>query len=428
MISFWTLLRTNRNYRNLWLGQVVSEAGDHFNTIAVLSMALRIDSTGFAVGGVMLTRTLSSIAAAPIAGVLLDRLDRRKVMLGSDLLRAGIAFAFLLSLEHRTTWMLYVLSSLLTFCSPFFTSGRSAILPRIASTKELSTANALTQTTAWLTLTIGTMLGGLSTMTLGYGWAFVMNAASFLCSALAVFLLRSPEGHFRPLAVAVKKERRFWIDHREGLDYIRRTPLIFAIGLAGVGWASGGGAAQILFTMYGEVVFQRGPAAVGWIWGSAGIGLVVGGILAHRMKLTFFAYTHAVTALFVLHGLSYILFSQAPTMTWAIVFIILSRIGMGANNVLNRNMLLSHVPDQYRGRVFTTVEGMLNATMLLSLTVASIAVKQVPVRSIGLVAGCLSTSTALFWGWANWAGKLKEPRIETKEARQERFTEPVTPA
>ena len=409
MTSFLHLLRSNRNYRNLWLGQVVSEAGDHFNTIAVLSMALRVDSTGFAVGGVMLARALSAIAAAPVAGVLLDRFDRKTIMLASDLARAGVAFAFILTLRYPTSWLLYSLSGVLMFCSPFFTAGRSAILPRITSAAELLTANALTQTTAWLTLSIGTMLGGVSAMKFGYAWAFVVNGASFLASAAAVMLLRSPDGHFRPAGRHAPVHP--WTDHVEGLRYIWRTPLVFAIGMAGVGWASGGGAAQILFTLYGEVVFRGGPAAVGWIWGSAGLGLVGGGVLALWLsrRLAFRGYKNAITLLFLLHGLSYVLFSQAPSIGWAILFIVLSRIGMGANNVLNRNMLLTHVPDRYRGRVFTTVESMLQVTMLLSLAVASVAVKHLEIRTIGLVAGVLSTSTALFWGAANWSGKLVEP-------------------
>ncbi|MBK9168879.1 MAG: MFS transporter [Bryobacterales bacterium] len=429
MIHFSTLLRDNRNYRNLWLGQVVSEAGDHFNTIAVLSMALRVDDSGFAVGGVMLARTVSAIAAAPVAGVLLDRWDRKKVMLASDILRGFIGLGFLLVLQYPASWLLYVFSSLLMFCSPFFTAGRSAILPAITTPDELPTANALTQTTAWFTLSLGAMLGGVATMQFGYGWAFAVNAASFFVSAAAVAFLRSPAGHFRPMA-AVRPQRSFWRDHSDGLRYIGHTPLVFAIGMAGVGWASGGGAAQILFTLYGEVIFERGPAGVGWIWGSAGLGLVAGGFLSHALarRLGFGAYKHAISLLFLLHGLAYVAFSQAPTLGWAIVWIVLSRVGQGANNVLNRNMLLTHVPDRYRGRVFTTVESMLQATMLLSLTAASIATKHVETRTIGLIAGCLSTSTAFFWAWANWRGKLIEPRPEPIEPREEEFTEPLTPA
>lgn len=399
------------------MGQVVSEVGDHFNSIAVLSLALHVAGTGAAVGGVMIARTLSAIIAAPVAGVALDRLDRRKVMIASDVLRALIAAAFVLVLTHKQQWLLYLLSGLLMFASPFFTSGRSAILPRITDPEELHTANALTQTTQWLTLSIGTMLGGVSTMQFGYKWAFVANALSFVFSTFAVWKLKSATGHFRAARTAAARasagSREFWGEFNDSLRYMWRTPLVLAIGLAGVGWASGGGAAQILFTLFGEVVFQRGAAGVGLIWGFAGIGLVLGGLLGHWIgrRLTFEMYKHAVWIGFLVHGGSYVLFSIGNLWN-AIVFITLSRVAMGCNNVLNRTMLLTHVPDEYRGRVFTTVEAMSNATMMASLAVASVATLRYDPRSIGIVAGFLSASTALFWLWAQLTGLLVEPRIE----------------
>ena len=100
--------------------------------------------------------------AGPIAGVLLDRLDRKRIMIASDLIRAVVALGFIFTVHRHDTWLLYVLSGLLMFASPFFTSGRSSILPTIASKEELHTANSLTQTTQWTTLTIGTFLAGAS--------------------------------------------------------------------------------------------------------------------------------------------------------------------------------------------------------------------------------------------------------------------------
>src|SRR3954470_13346384 len=224
MVSFWTLLRRNRNYRYTWLGQIVSEVGDHFNSIAVLSLALHVTGSGAAVGGVMIARTLSAIVAAPIAGVALDRMDRKQVMIVSDVLRAGIASAFVLVLNHRQEWLLYLLSGLLMFASPFFTSGRSAILPRITDPEELHTANALTQTTQWLTLSVGTMLGGVSTMQFGYEWAFVANASSFVFSAFAIWKLKSATGHFRAARTVAAKNtargREFWNEFNDSLRYL----------------------------------------------------------------------------------------------------------------------------------------------------------------------------------------------------------------
>jgi MFS family permease len=412
LTSFYSLLRHNRNYRYTWIGQIISEIGDMFNTIAVLSFALQVTGSNAAVGGVMIARTLAGIAAAPIAGVTLDRMDRRRVMFWSDMARAVFAAGFLLTLRFPTTWLVYFLSACLSFASPFFTAGRSAILPRIAHGEELKAANALTQTTAWLTVAVGAMLGGLSAG-FGYHWAFLGNTLSFIVSGVAVWKLRSPDGFYAARAeIEEHKEHRahFWEEFTASLRYMRATPLVLAIALSYVGWASGGGAAQILFTLLGEKVFNGGPATVGLIWGCAGVGLVAGGLVGHSvgMRLSYKGYLHAVWINYLIHGLSYALFSLG-NLAIAMGFIALSRLAMGVNNVLNRNVLLTHVPDHFRGRVFTTVEAMLNATMLLSLTGASLASVRYPIRTVGVVAGVLSASTALFWGWAVWKHKLPEP-------------------
>lgn len=424
------MLRHNSNYRYTWMGQVVSEVGDHFNSVAVLSLALRLTGSGLAVGGVMIARALPAMLAGPIAGVVLDRFDRRKIMIASDLIRSGIALAFVLILTHRQQWLVYVLSGALMFASPFFTSGRSAILPRITSREELHTANALTQTTAWLTLAIGTLLGGVTTMQFGYEWAFVANASSFLFSAAAIWKLRTPERHFRPdrAHITPHSAGEFWKDFRESIAYMRATPLILAIGLAYVGWASGGGAAQILFTLYGELVFRKGPAGIGLIWSAAGFGLVAGGIIAHRLgpRLSFERYKNAITVGYFLHGAAYILYAIMPTIWLASIFIGLSRVAMGSNNVLNRTMLLTHAPDRFRGRILATTEMMLNGAMIISVALASAATDFVSIRTVGVIAGCLSASTSVFWFLADVTGKLPEPPRE-RGAQEPNYESPLTP-
>src|ERR1700676_1207463 len=198
MSDFLQLLKNNRNYRYTWSGQVVSEIGDHFNNVAVFSLALANTRSGMVVTGVMLARAIPAVMAGPLAGVVLDRLDRKKIMIASDLVRAVVALGFILAIPRKDTWLLYLLSAMLMFASPFFTSGRSAILPTIASKEELHTANSLTQTTQWMTLTIGAFLGGTTVMHFGYRWAFTFNALSFVFSAACVSRPRVESGGFRP--------------------------------------------------------------------------------------------------------------------------------------------------------------------------------------------------------------------------------------
>jgi predicted MFS family arabinose efflux permease len=413
MADFLELLKRNRNYRYTWLGQVVSETGDYFNNIAVFGLVMETTGSGLVVSGVMLSRAIPAVMAGPIAGVILDRFDRKRIMIASDLVRAVVALGFILTIRHHQSWLLYLLSGLLMFASPFFTSGRTAILPSIASKEELHAANSLTQTTQWATLTAGTLLAGLSAARFGYQWAFIINSLSFLFSALAISMLRGGGRGFRAQRSALTEAdvMRPWREYVDGLRYMRSVPLIFGIGMISVGWAAGGGAAQILFALFGEQVFRRGPEGIGTIWGFAGVGLLLGGAIGHiaGRRVGFRGYKRTVTISYLSHGSTYIVFSLMQHYGAALLFVMLSRVGMAVTSVLNYSQLLRHTPDQFRGRVFATMESLRWSTMMLSLAAAGIASQYFSPRAIGVVAGLLGCITAAAWAWADWRGWLPEP-------------------
>jgi Na+/melibiose symporter-like transporter len=428
--DFTQLLKRNRNYRFTWVGQIVSEVGDHFNNIAVLSLAMATTHSGAVVSGVMLSRAIPAVLVGPFAGVLLDRFDRRRIMIASDLTRAVVALGFIAAIFYKQTWLLYVLSALLMVASPFFTSGRSAILPSIASEDELHSANSLTQTTGWVTLTVGAYFGGTTVAQFGYQIAFVFNSISFLVSAYCISRLRSSEGHFRAEDHGLNETKvvRPWQEYREGLRCMWSNPLILGIGLLSVGWASGGGAAQVLFTLFSEMVFKRGPGGLGQLWSVAGIGLVIGGIVGNRLGKTigFSAYKRTVFFCFLLHGGAYIVFSQMQSWAAALFFMGLSRAAVAVSSVLNWSMLLKHVENRFRGRIFSTIETMNWSTMMLSMSAAGSASLYFSIRAIGAASGILSSSTAVFWGLANAAGKLPEPALTEDDALVEIHGDPTS--
>lgn len=414
MRDFLQLLTRNRNYRYTWIGQVVSEVGDHFNNIAVFGLVMQQTKSGLVVSAVFLARALAMLLAGPVAGVVLDRMDRRQIMIISDLARAVISLGFIITLWQPSLPLLYALSAMLMFASPFFTSGRASILPAIASRAELHTANSLTQTTQWTTVALGSLLGGASTHGLGFEAAFVFNALSFVFSALCISKLKVPAGaSFRAERRDLSEDRvaRPWHEYKEGLRYITATPLLLALALINVGWASGGGATQVLFSLFGDQVFGRGAAGIGEIWGCAGLGLVAGGIVANTWgrRLPFSVYRWTISVCYIVHGGTYVLFALSRNYALALVFIALSRASIGISSVLNFSQLLRHVSNEYRGRVFSTNETLTWATMMISMLAAGLASQTVSPRTIGVVAGTLSSSTALFWGWAVVTGRIQEP-------------------
>jgi MFS family permease len=412
-MNFAALLRRNADYRHLWIGQVVSEIGFTFNAVAVLALIMEKSGSGLVVALVFLSRAIPSVAAAPFAGVLLDRLERRHVMIASDVFRAAVALLFVLTIDASHPTLLYVLSGLLSFAAPFFTAGRAAILPSIASAEELHTANSITQTTSWATQAAGAMLGGWGVAKLGQSGAFVLNAATFAFSAWCVWRISA-----RPRAVVRQGGGRPGVhEYLDGLRYIRSVPLLVGIGMISVGWAVGGGAAQILFALFGEQVFHRGASGIGNIWGFAGLGLLIGGAAGHMVgrNATFASYKRTVAISYIAHGAGYMLFSQAESFAAALGLMTLSRVGKAVISVLNRSQLLLQSWDDYLGRVFSTMESLRNAVMIFSMSITGIATQYVGPRTLGLIAGGFGMLTAIVWAWADWSGRLPEPKASPSQ-------------
>ncbi|HEV2687814.1 MAG TPA: MFS transporter, partial [Bryobacteraceae bacterium] len=141
------------------------------------------------------------------------------------------------------------------------------------------------------------------------------------------------------------------------------------------------------------------------------VGLLIGGTYANRLgkRISFRNYKRAIGICYLVHGGSYVVFSQMPTFGLAVVFLALSRAAIAVSSVLNISQLLRHVPDEFRGRVFATIQTMSWSMMMLSMMGAGIASRAWSPRAIGAVSGLLSSSTAFFWLWAHSTGRLPEP-------------------
>ena len=162
-VGYIELLRGNRAFRNLWLGQVVSQMGDWFDTIALYTIILNLTGSGRNVGLLMVARFVPSFIFGPLSGVLADRFSRRTLMILSDLLRAVVVLGFLLVRRADQLWLIYVLTIVQLIFSTFFEPARTASVPSIVSDRELLPANAISSVTWSAMLTIGAAIGGVVT-------------------------------------------------------------------------------------------------------------------------------------------------------------------------------------------------------------------------------------------------------------------------
>ena len=139
--------------------------------------------------------------------------------------------------------------------------------------------------------------------------------------------------------------------------------------------------------------------------------MLVGGMFAHWLgkRISFESYKRTISICYVIHGGSYVIFSQMRSFQLALLFLGISRAAVAVSSVLNMSQLLRHVSDEFRGRVFATMETMQWSVMMLSMAGAGAGSQVWSPRTIGVVSGLLSSSTAFFWLWANWTGRLPEP-------------------
>ncbi|MDX1522525.1 MAG: MFS transporter, partial [Anaerolineae bacterium] len=268
------LVRDNRDYRNLWLSQVISQAGDWFNLIASAALIAKLSGSGLAIGGLFIARLLPPFVLTPVVGVVADRFNRRLILLVSDLLRFFIVLGFLLVRTEADIWLLYTLTVVQLSISAFFEPTRSAILPSLVPRKDLVTANALAGTTWSTMLAFGAALGGVATALLGITAAFLIDAATFLVSAWFVLQIRIDTDAFsRPDPAAVNSSG--WTEFVDGLRFLRRYPTILVLALTKASAALAFGGMAVVEVTFAEEYFplgDDGSGTLGLIYFVTGLG------------------------------------------------------------------------------------------------------------------------------------------------------------
>ena len=186
------LLRRNRNFRRVWLSQVLSQMGDWFDTVALYTMVLNLTGSGRAVGLVLVARFLPSVVVGPMSGVIADRFNRRTIMIVSDVARAVVVLGFLLVRSADQLWLVYVLTVIQLVFSTFFEPARTAAIPSLVEGRDLVTANAISSVTWSAMLTLGAAIGGLVTGWVGTDAAFILDSLTYLVSAVLIMSVRFP--------------------------------------------------------------------------------------------------------------------------------------------------------------------------------------------------------------------------------------------
>jgi MFS family permease len=366
--SYKTLFTTNHRFRLFWLAGVISHLGNWFNYIAIFVLLTKLTGSGGAISWFLIAKFIPTTFLGPAAGVIADRFSRKTIMIISDLLRVFIVLGFLLVRRPEHVWLVYILALVQESIWTFYDPARKASVPNLCSQEELILANALSGATWSIMLAFGAALGGFITHLYGWETAIIIDASTFLISALMLARLDLP--HSPP----EKKEKPTWhhltgiTDLREGFKYVSRHKEVATLLLVKSGWALSGGI-LVLLTVFGEQVFSTGGQGgkSGLLYSVRGLGAALGPILAwHYLGETRKDMYRSISLSFFIASGAYILFSQAPTLLWAVPFVLLGHIGGSIQWVFSTTLLQQIVPDQFRGRVFAAEMALL--TLILSLS------------------------------------------------------------
>ena len=399
-IGYFPLLKQNPSFRNLWYGQVISELGNWVNSIALYALILQLTGSGMAMAAAMMAKLLPMVIISPFAGVVIDRMDRRTVLIASDILRCFTVLCFLIVESREDLWLVYALTLFEVALTGFFEPARSAILPSIVKKNHLVTANAISGATWSIMLTLGAALGGFVVSLFGVKVAFILDALTYLLSAWFIIKISYPNTKSEE---PIKKNNSSGIKGLlEGGRYLISHPIVLALALLKSGMAIKGGI-MTLIPLFANRLWSDPAAvsvAVGTMFSSRGIGSAIGPILIKKwLGESPKILQGSILAAFFLGSLALLAFSVSKNLWLASLCIGLS--GMFGSIVWVFSTALIHLEAdrQFLGRIFGIEMALLTLIMGISNGVVGVAIDglQMTIQSVILWMSGLYMIPGILW-------------------------------
>jgi len=374
----------------LWVGQFVSQVGDRLAMVAFPWLIYQRTGSAMSTGVILALYTLPYVFVGPFAGVVLDRVDRRRLLIVADVVRAGL----LALVPAAAAWNLtavYGLALLVATANVFFDPGKLALLPDIVEERQLLRANSILATGETLTEVVGYATAGFALAWVSTATAFRIDALTFLVSAVAFLLMR----YRRPLREAAGPAAlSVWHEIGEGLDFVRRhrglllnTVLIVIVTL-------GIGATYPLTFFFAVQVLDGGTAAFGLFEASIAAGFLAGSLLLAGLGSRV-PKGYAILAGLTVMGAAYGLIALSDAVWVACIPYAVAGVANAASLIAIDTYVQAIVPEALRGRVwtmrFTFTQGAYAVSVLAGGGLAGL----MDVRLLLVVAGAIIAVPAL---------------------------------
>lgn len=360
-MDYIRLLRSNRDFAKLWGAQLVSLLGDWFSTIVISALIVAYtEGTGYqgiAVSGFLIARMLPPLLMRPLAGVLADRFDRKRLLIASDLLRSVVVLGLLFTTQSPDYLpLIYVFIIIQFLVSSVFEPARNAIMPSILYRHQLIIGNTLSSVTWSAMLAIGAITGGLVAELFGIEAALLIDSMTFLLSAVLVAMIAIPQTPRSEIGQAErevknKSERTFLDGIRYFLNHPETAAAIFV--KAGQSITS----SDSLLIIYGTQVFvlgEQGITSMAILWAAFGFGAIIGPLITNRFSDdSVRTLRRLIVVGFALIALGWLVWGISPSLEVLALAVVVRAMGGSVNWTYSSVIIQQQVRDEYLGRMFS---------------------------------------------------------------------------
>ncbi|MEU5724051.1 MFS transporter [Micromonospora sp. NPDC047738] len=407
-----SVLVRNRDFRNLFLAELVVFGADWFVMVPLLVLLPKLTGSGVWGALVLAVDTGTLALLLPYTGTIADRFDRRKTMIAANLAALAGVLLLLGVRSSRTAWLALVAIAAVAVAKAFYSPAAQAALPNVLDPADLAAGNAVAGS-AWGTMTVvGASLGGMLSAAAGAYVSFWVAAGSLVVAAGLAALIRRPLQAPRDPALA---PTRTWAAIREALRYIAHQPRVLGLVTVKSAVGLGNGVLTVFPLLAG--VYGVGAVGTGLLFAARGAGALVGPILMRRVLANRAWLLTGLALSMSLYGLAYLGVSVVAWFPLVLVLVFLAHLGGGSNWVLSNYALQGEVPDHLRGRVFAT--DMMLATLAISVSQLAVALVVDTVSERSVLAGCglVTVVYALGWRLATRRLSLTDPAEEPCASR-----------
>ncbi len=396
----------HRNFGLIWTGQLVSTAGSALTSLAATILVYQQTKSALSVGLILMATAAPSLLVGLVAGVFVDRFDRRKIMVAADLIRALLVFLIPVLVPYSVVW-LYVLVMLSSTVGQFFDPAYESVLPETAPDEELAAANSMMAISAFGSTAVGFALSGLISSAFNVNWAFYIDAISFLFSAACVFSL-----HVQKREIKGKTSVRVVVSNLKfGLSFLVKSPALRSIFMLAFPVAISFGLANSLLLPFATRALNAGSFAFGLQEGLTSVGFVAASLLMAVYLNRWREGQWMVVGLMGL-GLTGIVYSQLHSIVLAIAVQMLSGFMNAPYSIARRLTMQRNTNPEVRGRVASAFSVVTNGFFLVGMAAAGLA-DLIDVRLLYLIGSLVTIGCG---AWALVLPGIGQPAAEWRRA------------